>query len=180
VLDARSRIDGVLRSIVGRRLVGRRTRCHGDYHLGQILYTGRDFVILDFEGEPARPIAERRLKRSPLVDVAGMLRSFDYASWYWLVKAATEGNIRVEDVPAAEPWARLWSRLVGRVYLEAYLPPVQEAGILSSDPEQISGLLDVLLLEKSLYELGYELGHRPEWVGVPLRGIVELLGEEAS
>lgn len=178
VLDGRQRIDAILRSIVGRRFAGRRTRCHGDYHLGQVLYTGRDFVILDFEGEPARPIAERRLKRSPLVDVAGMLRSFDYASWYWLVKAATEGNLRVEDVPAARPWARLWSRVTGRVFLSAYLPSMQNAGLLPSDEEQIRDLLHILLLEKSLYELGYEIGHRPEWVGVPLRGIVELLGEE--
>lgn len=177
VLDGRERIDAILRSIVGRRFAGRRTRCHGDYHLGQVLYTGRDFVILDFEGEPARPIAERRLKRSPLVDVAGMLRSFDYASWYWLVKAATEGNLRVEDVPAARPWARLWSRVTGRLFLSAYLPSVQAAGLLPSDEEQIRDLLHILLLEKSLYELGYEIGHRPEWVGVPLRGIVELLGE---
>ena len=179
ILGARTRIDDIFRSLVGKRLGGRRTRCHGDYHLGQILYTGRDFVILDFEGEPARPITERRLKRSPLVDVAGMLRSFDYASWYWLIKAATEGIVRVEDVAPLEPWARLWSRLVSRLFLEAYRPPVQAAGLLPGDDVEVSEFLHVLMLEKSLYELGYELGHRPEWVGVPLRGVVELIGEEA-
>jgi len=157
-----------------------RTRGHGDYHLGQILYTGRDFVILDFEGEPARPIAERRLKRSPLVDVAGMLRSFDYASWYWLIKVATEGIVRVEDVPLLEPWVRLWSRTVSRIFLDAYRPPIQRAGLLPSDDREVAGLLHALMLEKSLYELGYELGHRPEWVDVPLRGAVELIREDAS
>jgi maltose alpha-D-glucosyltransferase/alpha-amylase len=178
VLGARERIDHVFRFLLGGRLAGKRTRCHGDYHLGQILYTGRDFVILDFEGEPARPISERRLKRSPLVDVAGMLRSFDYASWYWLVNAATEGIVRIEDVPLLEPWVRLWARLVSRLFLEAYLPPVQAAGLLPNRRAEAADLLHVFMLEKGLYELGYELGHRPAWVDVPLRGIIELIGKD--
>jgi maltose alpha-D-glucosyltransferase / alpha-amylase len=177
VLAARERIDETFRSMVGPRMTGMRIRCHGDYHLGQILYTGRDFVILDFEGEPDRAIAERRLKRSPLVDVAGMLRSFDYASWHWLVKAGMEGIVRTEDVVRLEPWARLWSHQVGRLFLEAYRLGIQSAGLLPEPAENIAKLLHVLMLDKSLYELGYELGHRPDWIGVPLRGVLELLGE---
>ncbi|MEZ4332629.1 MAG: maltose alpha-D-glucosyltransferase [Myxococcota bacterium] len=178
VLAERDRIDRTVRTLIGAAFGGRRTRCHGDYHLGQLLYTGRDFVILDFEGEPARPIAERRLKRSPLVDVAGMLRSFDYASWYWLYRARTEGHLRTEDVPRLVPWARFWARGVGRIFVDAYRAGMRSTRLLPEDEREVARLLHVLMLEKSLYEVGYELGNRPEWIGVPLRGVLDLLGEE--
>jgi maltose alpha-D-glucosyltransferase/alpha-amylase len=165
----------VLRSIVGSRLGGTRIRIHGDYHLGQVLYTGSDFVIIDFEGEPARPLSERRLKRSPLRDVAGMLRSFDYAAHTALFSSAERGMIRVEDVPVLEPWARFWRQWVSSAFLRAYLPPVSEAGLIPTDREQLRRLLHVLLLDKSIYELGYELNNRPSWARIPIRGILDLL-----
>jgi maltose alpha-D-glucosyltransferase/alpha-amylase len=175
LLEAEDRMDRVFRWMVGTRIGGLRTRCHGDYHLGQVLYTGRDFAILDFEGEPDRPISERRLKRSPLYDVAGMLRSFDYAAWYWLVRAGNEGTVRTEDVARLEPWVRTWSHTASQLFLDAYRPSVRAAGLLPDAPEDSGRLLHALMLEKSLYELGYELGHRPDWLGVPLRGALALL-----
>jgi maltose alpha-D-glucosyltransferase/alpha-amylase len=173
--------DAVLqnfRGIVGRKFGGVRIRCHGDYHLGQVLYTGKDFVIIDFEGEPARPLSERRTKRSPLRDVAGMLRSFDYAAQTVLFGAAGGGSIRPEDVPVLEPWARFWQRWVSSSFLRAYLHHSAETGLLPKPREELAILLHVLLLDKSIYELGYELNNRPAWLKIPLRGILELLGHE--
>ena len=167
----------VFRAIVGMRLGGRRIRVHGDYHLGQVLYTGNDFVIIDFEGEPARPLTERRLKRSPLRDVAGMLRSFDYVAQTALLGSAERGAIREEDVPVLLPWAHSLHRWAGSAFLRAYLPPVQAAGLVPGEREQLAVLLRVLLLDKAVYELGYELNNRPGWSRIPIRGILDLLGD---
>jgi len=164
------------RAIVGTRLGGMRIRVHGDYHLGQVLYTGNDFVIIDFEGEPARPLSERRLKRSPLRDVAGMLRSFDYAAATALFGSAERGAIREDDVPVLMPWARSLSQWASSAFLRAYLPPVQAAGLAPSERGQLATLLRVLLLDKAIYELGYELNNRPGWSRIPIRGILDLLG----
>jgi maltose alpha-D-glucosyltransferase/alpha-amylase len=178
LLSREAALHGAFREIVGAPFGGQRIRCHGDYHLGQVLYTGNDVVIVDFEGEPARPLNERRLKRSPLRDAAGMLRSFDYVSQTALLAPPAErGGVRAEDVPALEPWARFWRRWVSSAFLRAYLPPVREAGLVPRDPGALATLLRLLLLEKSVYELGYELGSRPGWVGIPIRGILRLLGE---
>jgi maltose alpha-D-glucosyltransferase/alpha-amylase len=168
-------LDG-FRAIVGPPLGGMRIRCHGDYHLGQVLYTGNDFVIIDFEGEPARPLSERRLKRSPLRDVAGMLRSFDYAAHTALFGSAEQGAIRAADVPELEPWARFWRQWASSAFLRAYLPPVRQKGLVPVGREEFATLLRVLLLDKSVYELGYELNNRPAWARVPIRGILDLLG----
>jgi maltose alpha-D-glucosyltransferase/alpha-amylase len=138
-----------------------------------VLYTGRDFVIIDFEGEPARPLSERRIKRSPLRDVAGMLRSFHYASY-----AALYGQVpgvRPEDFLALEPWARFWYTWVSVTYVKAYLATAHQASFLPEERTDRQVLLDVFLLEKAVYELGYELNSRPEWVEVPLQGILQLL-----
>ncbi len=178
LLALQDRVLEIQRSIVGERMGGMRIRCHGDYHLGQVLYTGSDFVVLDFEGEPARSSGERRLKRSPLVDIAGMLRSFDYASQYWLVGAAFgDATVRQADVARLEPWARLWAGWMGWAFLDAYLPQVLRKGLVPHDVGDLGALLRVLVLEKSLYELGYELDHRPDWVRVPLRGILAFVEE---
>jgi maltose alpha-D-glucosyltransferase/alpha-amylase len=164
------------RAIVGHKIAAMRIRCHGDYHLGQVLYTGKDFVIIDFEGEPARPLSERRLKRSPLRDVAGMLRSFDYAAHAVLIGGAGGGVIRPEDVPTLEPWARFWQRWASSSFLRAYLHHSAETALVPKARGELAALLNVLLLDKSVYELGYELNNRPDWVKIPLRGILELLG----
>jgi maltose alpha-D-glucosyltransferase/alpha-amylase len=176
VLDLEAEVRRSYRSILQRRLNAMRIRTHGDYHLGQVLYTGRDFVIIDFEGEPARPLSERRIKRTPLRDVAGMLRSFHYASYaalYGLVP-----GIRPEDFPALEPWAQFWSPWVSATFLKAYLATAKEEPFLPKDQVELQVLLDVYLLEKAIYELGYELNSRPDWVKVPLQGLLQLL--EAS
>jgi maltose alpha-D-glucosyltransferase/alpha-amylase len=152
-------------------------RCHGDYHLGQVLFTGNDFTIIDFEGEPARPASERRLKRSPRSDVAGMLRSFDYAVNSVLLESGQRGALRPEDVPALEPWGRAWLHFVSESFLSAYLGPVQAAGLVPTGQRELSVLLHSLLIEKALYELRYELGNRPDWLRIPARGIRTLLEE---
>jgi maltose alpha-D-glucosyltransferase/alpha-amylase len=171
VLDLEKDIYVRLRSILDLKVTAMRTRHHGDYHLGQLLYTGKDFVITDFEGEPARALSERRMKRSPLRDVAGMLRSFDYAA----VSALKSGGIRAEDLPALEPWARFWNLWVSVVFLKSYLAVASEGGFLPKSKDEMKALLDLYVLEKAIYELGYELNNRPDWIGVPIQGILEII-----
>jgi maltose alpha-D-glucosyltransferase/alpha-amylase len=146
-----------------------RIRVHGDYHLGQVLYTGKDFVIIDFEGEPARPLSERRIKRSPLRDVAGMLRSFHYAAYtVFATRVAAERG-------ALEPWAQFWYEWVGSAFLRAYLHRAGDAAFLPRAREELATMLRVYLLEKAVYEVGYELNNRPDWTWIPLRAITQLL-----
>ncbi|HKI96267.1 MAG TPA: maltose alpha-D-glucosyltransferase [Gemmatimonadales bacterium] len=164
-----------LKAVTRRKLSGKRIRCHGDYHLGQVLFTGKDFVIIDFEGEPARPLSERRFKRSPLRDVAGMLRSFDYAA----ASALSIGHVRTEDAAVLAPWADLWVAWTEAAFLDAYLETTDAAGILPRRETDLALLLDVLLLEKAAYEVGYELAARPGWVHLPVRGILRLLDRGA-
>ncbi len=162
------------RQLIERKIEARRARCHGDYHLGQVLWTGRDFVIVDFEGEPLRPLAQRRAKRSPLVDVAGMLRSFHYAACAELVA----GHVRPGDQPRLEPWSRVWAADVGREFLEAYRVHGPGVETLAGNEQDYALLLDVHVLEKALYELDYELNNRPTWLAIPLRGILAILERE--
>jgi len=169
------RIDEIFKSLLERRIHASRIRVHGDYHLGQVLYTGKDFVIIDFEGEPARPLSERRLKRSPLRDVAGMLRSFDYAVHNGLRVQHATGLIRREDLQLLEPWARTWTTWVSVAFLQSYLRAAGQGEFLPDKQEDFELLLRILVLEKAIYELGYELNNRPEWVPIPLRGIRQLI-----
>ncbi|MGE0357409.1 MAG: maltose alpha-D-glucosyltransferase [Burkholderiales bacterium] len=139
-----------------------KTRFHGDFHLGQVLLAKNDFLIVDFEGEPSRPLAERRAKSSPLRDVAGMLRSFDYARWSALERASRNDAERARLGGLAKRWLEE-TRLA---YLEAY-----QARSGPAEP----GLLALFEAEKALYELRYEIGNRPAWVRIPLQGISALL-----
>ena len=150
---------------------GKRIRIHGDYHLGQVLFTGKDFTILDFEGEPMRALSARRLKHSPLQDVAGMMRSIDYAIFYF----AKEKITRDADREKLEPWLKLWRDWMSHEFFEGYLEACRGTDLLPPDMKNIRYLTEVLILEKALYEVGYELGSRPAWVTVPLRGINDLL-----
>jgi maltose alpha-D-glucosyltransferase/alpha-amylase len=163
------------RAIVGRKLDAMRIRCHGDYHLGQVLWTGKDFVIIDFEGEPARPVSERRIKRSPLRDVAGMLRSFEYAALTGLQQRLQMNGRADTPSPTMEPWARYWERWAASRFLRAYLETAQAGNFLPTDPKELGVLLDMYLLQKALYELGYELNNRPDWVWIPIHGLLHLL-----
>ncbi|HWK10309.1 MAG TPA: maltose alpha-D-glucosyltransferase [Vicinamibacterales bacterium] len=149
-------------------------RIHGDYHLGQVLWSEGDYYILDFEGEPARPLEARRRRQSPLKDVAGMLRSFSYAAYAAMFARA--GNRRA-DVERLEPWARVWQLWTSASFLRGYFEAAGDAPFLPTDPVQRASLLDLFLLDKALYELHYELNSRPEWVRIPLTGILELLRE---
>jgi maltose alpha-D-glucosyltransferase / alpha-amylase len=162
------------RAVVGRKLSGSRIRCHGDYHLGQVLYTGRDFVIIDFEGEPSRRVSERRIKRSPLRDVAGMIRSFDYASQSVLINRISE-VVQKDEMPVFQEWARFWSQWISVQFLSAYLNTIGQAEFATREAGEIRTLLDLFLLEKAIYELAYELNNRPTWVRVPLTGILRTL-----
>lgn len=149
-----------------------RTRIHGDYHLGQVLRTENDFVIIDFEGEPARSIEERRVKRSPLQDVAGMLRSFHYAAFAPLLG---EDRVQGEDVARMSAYAEGWNSEVSDRYLAKYFETAKGASYLPATQAEIQTVLELHLLEKAIYELGYELNNRPTWVGIPLQGISKLL-----
>jgi maltose alpha-D-glucosyltransferase/alpha-amylase len=150
---------------------GAKTRLHGDYHLGQVLIAQNDFIITDFEGEPARPLDERRQKHSPLKDVAGMLRSFDYAMHAALFDALTERPGSHDQVIRA---ARQWQAEARQAFLEAYDEVARKSGLASPSGER-SGLLELFVLEKAIYELRYEIDNRPDWVRIPLRGLVEAL-----
>ncbi len=178
VLAGEGAIRARLRSILEGEGEFLEIRCHGDYHLGQVLWTGEDFLIIDFEGEPARPLEERRRKRPALQDVAGMLRSFHYASQGVVLGQAPELSIPDADRPLAEAWARLWYLRAGAGFLDGYLEGAAGAPFLPSAEEEAQALLDCFLLDKAVYELGYELNNRPDWVRIPIQGILELLKAE--
>ncbi len=176
--DEAKEVLGTEKEILSRekRLLDRKTnaakiRIHGDYHLGQILSTGKDFVILDFEGEPARPMSERKLKRSALRDAAGMMRSFQYAAYSALWQPA----MRAEDVPFLERWADIWYRQMSSIFLQKYLQTTSGATFVPQNSEDLQILLEAYLLDKAVYEIGYELNNRPDWVIIPIRGIKHIL-----
>jgi maltose alpha-D-glucosyltransferase/alpha-amylase len=158
------------RAIIRHPIAAMRTRHHGDYHLGQVLWTGRDFVMFDFEGEPTRPLSTRRAKRSALRDVAGMIRSFHYAAHSGLNRRGSDGG-----VAALEPWADCWHLWVSAAFLRSYLRATSGAAFLPRSRGDLDVLLTTSLLEKAVYELGYELNNRPDWVALPLRGILRLV-----
>ncbi len=152
-----------------------KTRYHGDYHLGQVLVSSNDFVIIDFEGEPARPLAERRAKHSSLRDVAGMLRSFDYARW----SAVLRDTYTDADQAGLAPLAQAWARETRETFLRAYDETARGSGLYGSFAE-VQGLIELFELEKALYELRYEIGNRPAWINVPLQGVLALCGLAAD
>ncbi|HEX2223037.1 MAG TPA: maltose alpha-D-glucosyltransferase, partial [Thermoanaerobaculia bacterium] len=163
--------------LMERRITAERIRVHGDYHLGQVLYTGKEFVILDFEGEPTRSLSERRLKRSPLRDVAGMLRSFQYAAHARLLEERETGGVGDGDLALFQGWGLYWERWVAAAFLRAYLDRAGTASFIPRDREELEVMLDSYILEKAVYELDYELNNRPDWVRIPLQGIRQILEE---
>jgi maltose alpha-D-glucosyltransferase/alpha-amylase len=169
-LDTRDQADGI-------RVEAARIRCHGDYHLGQVLRIENDYVILDFEGEPARSLAQRRAKQSPLKDVAGMLRSYHYAAYAGLFAATPN---RPADFRRLEPWAELWFGWVSAAFLRAYRSTAHDTPLLPAESRVFAALLDAFMLDKAFYELNYELNNRPDWVRIPLRGILTLLSQRAK
>ena len=177
VLAAEQTVKDRFRSLAARKLAGPRTRIHGDLHLGQVLFTGSDFVFIDFEGEPARTLAERREKHSPLRDVAGMVRSFHYAAYAALFSRARGADAKSGPLVA---FASAWYRAACGEYLRAYFARVAGANFLPADPGERDFLLNFWLLGKAIYELKYELNHRLDWVAIPLEGIDMLVGRPAA
>jgi maltose alpha-D-glucosyltransferase/alpha-amylase len=177
VLAGEEKVLGRFERLLDRKFSAERIRCHGDYHLGQVLYPGKDFVILDFEGEPTRSISERRLKRSPLRDVAGMLRSFQYAAYARLLEEQESGVVRSSNLAEFLAWGRYWERWVSAAFLRAYLERAGTASFIPPDPDELAILLEAYVLEKAVYELDYELNNRPDWVRIPLQGIRQILGD---
>ncbi|HJR40444.1 MAG TPA: hypothetical protein VJ812_00050 [Gemmatimonadaceae bacterium] len=167
-----SRVNEVLADPRSARDTGRKTRHHGDYHLGQVLRTrdGR-WMVIDFEGEPTRPLEERRAPNSPLRDVAGMLRSFAYAAASGAMTAGGLGRDSVLETRAAR-----WERAARMSFVDAYLeaPPTATTPVPVADRDYVDGLVTLFEIEKVFYELAYELGNRPDWVWIPLRGIAKL------
>ena len=173
--DARRLVSGqeqvlkVFEPYLGQRLTGLQIRTHGDYHLEQLLYTGKDFVIIDFDGPPTETLADRRRRHNCLRDVAGMIRSFHYAAFTALLEPAV---VRPEDRPVAAPWADAWYRWVSGAFLRSYLAVTAGAPFLPA-PDDIAVILDAQVLQKAFHELRDELDRCAETLTIPLSSIVE-------
>jgi maltose alpha-D-glucosyltransferase/alpha-amylase len=176
-LDCQRDMRERYRYLRDNRFTAARIRVHGDYHLGQVLYTGKDFVMVDFEGDPARPLSERRLKRSPLHDVASMLDSFYHAAHAALFGEAPGVVPKVENLDALEAWAKFWSRAVSNEFLKAYLATPQISELLPQNPTHIHELNRIFLIDLALRKLGFELVHAPERIRIPAHAIRELVEE---
>ncbi|MDF0666001.1 MAG: putative maltokinase [Nitrospira sp.] len=174
VLESKAKLLSRLEAPAKRNPQAARIRCHGDFHLGQVLYTGRDFVIIDFEGEPARPLAERRAKHVPIVDVAGMIRSFHYAASAVLDRMGSRPDAD-ERRSELEQRTRQWYRSAAAAFLSSYTETAGKASFLPEQAEDRALLLDAHLIEKASYELSYELNNRPSWAGIPLSGLLQLV-----
>ncbi|MFP4489750.1 MAG: hypothetical protein ACLFN1_10640, partial [Bacteroidales bacterium] len=147
-------------------------RIHGDYHLGQVLFTGKDFVIIDFEGEPTRSLTARSLKYCPLKDVAGMLRSFHYAIYMGQLEYMSKIP---EDSYFLDPWLEIWYKKVKDTFLNSYLETAASASFIPKNKKQLDDLLSVYIIEKAIYEADYELNNRPDWLHIPLNGLKKIL-----
>jgi maltose alpha-D-glucosyltransferase/alpha-amylase len=172
VLAMKDKILTKMKKIHSRKIDTYKIRIHGDYHLGQVLFTGKDFIILDFEGEPALSYSERRLKRSALRDVAGMLRSLHYAAYGSLF---LDNQVRPEDVTKLLPYVEQWYHYMSGFFVKSYLETVKDSLVIPQAKEDLQVLIETFLLQKAVYELNYELNNRPGWVTVPLRGIKAIM-----
>ncbi len=174
ILAAEKEIIACQQKITGRRLSAMKCRIHGDLHLGQALFTGKDFVFIDFEGIPAHSLSERRLKHSPLRDVASMIHSFHYATITTLIHHSAG---HPEDRVLLEPWLEAWYIYVSGSYLKAYLHTLKNSPLIPVDRAELAIMLRCFMIQKVVHELGYELNNRPDWVDLPLRGLEMLLKE---
>ncbi|HKJ67571.1 MAG TPA: maltose alpha-D-glucosyltransferase [bacterium] len=177
ILNRRSEILDHFGRVSREKINASKIRIHGDYHLGQVLSTGKDFIIIDFEGEPNRAPSERRLKYAAFRDVAGMIRSFHYAVYSGLFHHAA---VRPEDKEYLINWVEPWYKYVSGIYLSEYLNTVTGARFIPDENDHIRILLNAFLLDKAIYELNYELNNRPDWVIIPLNGIKAILNQESK
>jgi maltose alpha-D-glucosyltransferase/alpha-amylase len=180
VIASETQLLDRFQALLHQKISAVRARCHGDYHLGQVLYTGNDFMIIDFEGEPARSLSERRRKRTPLTDVAGMLRSFHYAAYTALFQEVESGMVRPESMTDLAGWSQFWYLWVSATFLRAYLETSGDAPFIPARRAEVRILLDAYLLDKAVYELGYELNNRPTWVRIPIWGLLQLLDDRKA
>lgn len=178
VLEQEPAILNRLGSLNQAPVTAMRIRCHGDYHLGQVLYTGQDFVIIDYEGEPARPLPERRAKYLPIIDLAGMIRSFHYAAHAALRQRADHQPIE-QAIQNLVPYAEQWYRSACTAFLRGYRAIAEKAPFSPRSQQEFNLLLAVHLLDKAVYELTYELNNRPDWIALPLSGILQCIDSSA-
>jgi maltose alpha-D-glucosyltransferase/alpha-amylase len=171
MLAGKERVKHFFSKVLERPLHGSRIRIHGDYHLGQVLVSGDDFYILDFEGEPDKPHAERRDKYPALKDVAGMMRSFRYAAYSVIFRNFGHDEVLCEKLM---PVADVWYHYVSRYYLGAYLDKAREGQFIPAD-EKVNDLLQIYSFKKAIYELGYEINNRPDWTIIPLQSLVKFV-----
>jgi maltose alpha-D-glucosyltransferase/alpha-amylase len=177
VLLGENEIIDRMRKLSMMSIKAERIRCHGDYHLGQVLWTGKDFVVIDFEGEPSRSLGRRRLKRPAVVDLAGMVRSFHYAGRTAALRLTRDLGTSMASVDRTtiDGWISFWHRWISGTFLDSYLEVAAGAEYLPHDLAQLTELFNFFYLEKAIYELGYEANSRPEWVDIPARGILDIL-----
>ncbi len=180
IIEHRNLLMDRFRLLREKKINAMRTRIHGDYHLGQVLYTGSDFIIIDLEGTPSRSISERRIKRSPLRDVAGMIRSIHYAAYVGLQKTGVpmegEKGGEKEVYRALEGAASTWYKYCSAAFLKSYLEAVSGTGIVPKDKASLKILLEAFLIERAIHELNYEVSCRPELAAIPIAGLKDLLG----
>ena len=175
LLEQQDRLQERFTALRDTRISGMRTRHHGDYHLANVLYTGSDFIITNFDGDYTRPMSERRIKRSPIKDVASMVRSLHYVSHAVLFNHVP-GIVTTQDADwRLERWAKAWYQWVSALFLRGYFETAGAANCLPQTQAEIKALLDAYTLEKGLIEIEYELENRPDWVRIPLHGILEQL-----
>jgi maltose alpha-D-glucosyltransferase/alpha-amylase len=172
---AKEQIMARLEAVRAHGAAGLKTRVHGDYHLGQVLVAQDDVMIIDFEGEPQRDLAARRRKSSALVDVAGMVRSFDYAAWAALDRLQSR---RGEVEPRVHDGALAWRDHATATFLDAYWEAAAAAAFLPAEPEARLALLDLFKIRKAFYEIGYEAANRPTWLSIPIRGLLDLIASD--
>jgi maltose alpha-D-glucosyltransferase / alpha-amylase len=175
VLAAQDAILSHYRAVHQTALTALRIRCHGNLHLGHLLQTGKDFVIIDFEGEPGWTLSQRRIKRSPLRDLAGVIRSFHYVADVTLRHHAEAGNLHAEQVRALRPWARFWERQVSADFLGAYRTATAKSDLLPKTKPGLAALLEAFLLDQAVIEMSRELQRRSEVIRVPLEGILQIV-----
>jgi maltose alpha-D-glucosyltransferase/alpha-amylase len=173
LVENRERLRDVIASVVPKATKAMKTRCHGDLHLGQVLVAQNDFYFVDFEGEPSRSLDERRAKQMPLRDVAGMLRSVDYAA----ASAQKLASIRPESRVLIASWAEDWRLRAKDAYMHGYQAAIGDCPSYPSSPAAVQGFLQLFLLEKAVYEINYEAANRPSWVRIPIDGVLELIGQ---
>jgi maltose alpha-D-glucosyltransferase/alpha-amylase len=172
VFDKKEELLKIFKRIYAKKLDVIKIRIHGNYHLGQILFTGKDVVINNFGGDPLRSFSDRRLKRSPLRDIASMMRSMRYVANEGFMKTSL---VPKEDVQSWLPFADLWARYMRGFFIKAYLKTVQESSFVPKDKQDFQMMLETYLLEKVILDINYELNNRPDWVGVPLRVLKSML-----